>query len=312
VKLFIINLKKGLMNLKCNLCKKDKQLKRSHIIPKFIYRWIKKSSVTGGIRGNNNPNLRKQDGDVEKFLCAECEQKFSVIEKYFKEHFFDEAKNNSIKKSVVTIELFDFCVSLIWRCLKFRVVNDYKLDELTTSEKNIINEFLNKCETYLRDNNLNVLDPFNFHIIPTTENMEEKGKINYNSFVNQRGTDHSYRAFCEDKEGFDYLLFYVKIPFFLIVVEIIPNSKYQWLATKLEIGETVCNESNIEFDNIVIEILDTIHINKEISKEKLSEVQSKKLKERVERELKNNPDKINSGSIKAIKRSSKYDQDKNK
>lgn len=280
---------------------------KSHIIPKFIFRWIKKTSITGKLRSTDNPNLRKQDGETKKFFCADCEQKLSVVEKYFKEEFLDKAKNNNLKKSEVTIELFDFCVSLIWRNLKLRIVNN-DLNELEPKEIEAFKEFVDKCRIYFINKNLDVLNDFKFHIIPTTESMEEKGKINDNSFINQRVISRGYLPFCEEKEGFDYLIFYVKIPFFLMLVEIIPNSNYKWFGTELDIGNRVCDESNIYFDSIIIDILYFLNKNKNKSKEKVSKKQLYKLGESVNKILKNNPDKINSRSIKSMNRSNEYSE----
>lgn len=293
--------------MKCHLCKEDKELMESHIIPKFIFRWIKKTSITGKLRSTDNPNLRKQDGKTKKIFCADCEQKLSVIEKYFKEEFFDKAKNNNLEKSEVTIELFDFCVSLILRNLKLRMINN-KVVGLEPKEIAAFKEVIDKCRIYFINKNLDVLNDFNFHLIPTTKNMEEKGKINYNSFINQRVTAHAYRAFCEEKEGFDYLIFYVKIPFFLILVEIIPNLDYEWFGTELDIGNIVCDESNIDFDSIIIDILYLLNQNKNKSREKVSKNQLSKLEENVKKILKNNPDKINSRSITSMNRSNEYSE----
>src|SRR3989338_3970148 len=49
----------------------------AHFIPKFVFDWIKKTSATGYLRQAININKRLQDGAKEKFLCLECENKFS-------------------------------------------------------------------------------------------------------------------------------------------------------------------------------------------------------------------------------------------
>jgi hypothetical protein len=182
------------------------------------------------------------------------------------------------------------------------VVENIKMHELTSDELSIINVFLKSCEDYFNGNSLEVLENYKFHIVPTTEEMEERGIIPKVTFANQRGTDYSYRAFCKEQEGHDYLLFYVKIPFLLFAVEIISNEKHQWQNTELIENKIVCNPDTIEIPNIVEEIILTTHENKENAKKLISANQQKKIKERVEKEIKNNPNKIKSGSIIAMRK----------
>ena len=75
------------MNGLCKLCEKDADLQLSHIIPKFVFAWLKET-VPGGIRSNRVPNRRIQDGEKDYLLCRDCEQIFSVWEKQFCEHIF--------------------------------------------------------------------------------------------------------------------------------------------------------------------------------------------------------------------------------
>ncbi len=50
------------MQGKCRLCGKNADLQESHIIPSFVYRWLKDSSGTGYLRFGPEPNKRVQDG----------------------------------------------------------------------------------------------------------------------------------------------------------------------------------------------------------------------------------------------------------
>ena len=45
----------------CALCKKYTVLVKSHIIPKFVSKWLKETSATGYLRGVEKPTERKQD-----------------------------------------------------------------------------------------------------------------------------------------------------------------------------------------------------------------------------------------------------------
>jgi len=73
----------------CALCKSDKPLSGSHIIPQFVFDRIKANSPTGFLRGGiSDVNLRKQDGDSPKMLCNDCEQRFSKVERIFAQEIF--------------------------------------------------------------------------------------------------------------------------------------------------------------------------------------------------------------------------------
>ena len=53
----------------CRLCKKRIMLEESHIIPKFIAKWLKKTSATDYLRFMDTPNIRRQDLVKIKLLC---------------------------------------------------------------------------------------------------------------------------------------------------------------------------------------------------------------------------------------------------
>ena len=73
----------------CRLCYTNSSLKESHIIPKFMLRFIRDKTMDNrfyelGI----NTNKIVQDGPKEYLLCNECEQKIGRFEKYFKENIY--------------------------------------------------------------------------------------------------------------------------------------------------------------------------------------------------------------------------------
>lgn len=100
----------------CGLCANYAELRQSHVIPAFAFRWLKKRSATGFLRQAKNPNVRIQDGVKIALLCSECELRFSQFENKF---------NQLLLKSVARSDsdvaydewLLRFCVSLSWRVL---------------------------------------------------------------------------------------------------------------------------------------------------------------------------------------------------
>jgi hypothetical protein len=72
----------------CRLCEKEDDLKESHFIPKFVGKWIRKTSATGYIRQKYEPHKRSQDIAKEYWLCGDCEQLFSKWEREFANKVF--------------------------------------------------------------------------------------------------------------------------------------------------------------------------------------------------------------------------------
>lgn len=102
---------------KCRLCGNTCELKDSHIIPKFVYDWMKKTG-TGYIRCINNINKRLQDGFTQELLCHDCEELFSIREKYFNEHIFHKYLNKQDRGNYKYNEnCFYFCISILWRVI---------------------------------------------------------------------------------------------------------------------------------------------------------------------------------------------------
>ena len=111
----------------CLLCKKTALIKNSHIIPSFVGKWLKNTSVTGYLRQIVNPNLRKQDIATENLLCDLCELLLSKYEDSFSKNIFypyvneelDEwgVAQGSIKEFEYKEWLLKFMVSVQWRSL---------------------------------------------------------------------------------------------------------------------------------------------------------------------------------------------------
>ncbi|MEL6364900.1 MAG: hypothetical protein AAFR11_08675 [Pseudomonadota bacterium] len=99
------------------MCLRDAPLHQSHIIPAFIYRWLKATGGNTPIRAGQNPQLRVQDGEKCPLLCFDCEQKFGVIEKIFAERLFHPYDADQNLKLVYGSWLNKFGASVCWRAL---------------------------------------------------------------------------------------------------------------------------------------------------------------------------------------------------
>lgn len=134
--------------MKCALCNEDKELQLSHIIPKFIGKYLKQTSI-GNIRNQQNPNRVAQDIEKHYMLCHECEELFSASERYFANTLFYPYKKDGIDTFNYDEKLFFFLTSLSWRSLYLDIIDFVKegnlkidvLNKMIESEK-IMREFL--------------------------------------------------------------------------------------------------------------------------------------------------------------------------
>lgn len=103
----------------CALCTQPAELKVSHIIPKFVFRQMKKSSATGYFRSGINPDKRAQDGLKTRLLCDQCEQRLSSWERPFAEQVFAPlCDGKGFEPFVYGTWLTKFSVSISWRALQ--------------------------------------------------------------------------------------------------------------------------------------------------------------------------------------------------
>ena len=101
----------------CELCCKEKDLRESHIIPKFVFDWQKESSGTGFLRSSRVPNRRVQDGAKEYMLCSDCETLFNQWETSFATNIFHPLNRRENIQFEYRSWLLKFAVSVSWRCL---------------------------------------------------------------------------------------------------------------------------------------------------------------------------------------------------
>src|SRR3989338_10236365 len=105
------------MKMICKLCGINDELQNSHIIPSFIYRWLKETSGTGFLRFGQTPNKRVQDGLKDYLLCSSCEGLFQKWETEFANKIFYPIVKNREIRFYYESWLLKFAVSLSWRVL---------------------------------------------------------------------------------------------------------------------------------------------------------------------------------------------------
>lgn len=108
----------------CKLCDKDKELKKSHIIPEFVYKQLYDEKGRFHVLSTleQRPRPLEQKGIREKLLCNECEQQLSIYEKYAREiilggeSFIVRQHGNLLHLSDINYHKFKlFLLSILWR-----------------------------------------------------------------------------------------------------------------------------------------------------------------------------------------------------
>ena len=101
---------------KCRLCEDTRELQNSHIIPRFVIRWMKKTGPTPFLRKVVDPDTRIQDHH-EKPLCKDCEQTLSNWEGKFAAQVFYPHVREEKKEFEYDEWLYKFVLSVSWRLL---------------------------------------------------------------------------------------------------------------------------------------------------------------------------------------------------
>jgi len=100
----------------CGLCNRLEPLRVSHVIPAFVFRWLRQTSATGHIRSALDVNRRIQDGHKKSWLCGDCETLLSRDERQFSSELFHPFVNGADSINYGAW-LQRFCVSVSWRVL---------------------------------------------------------------------------------------------------------------------------------------------------------------------------------------------------
>ena len=134
----------------CELCGCIAELQQSHVLPAFVYRWVRETSP-GKLRTVEQPNVRIQDGPTREWLCEACEQRFSNWEKPFAETVFQYVHRTSVEQQPVAYRewALKFAASISWRTQLFFRENG--LDHLSTVDRACLSRAADTWRDFLLD-----------------------------------------------------------------------------------------------------------------------------------------------------------------
>ncbi len=97
----------------CRLCRNDRELEVSHIIPQFVAKRQKADSPNPFLRNWTQPDRRLQDAPKETLLCRQCEGVFVAWRMHFAGDIFTPTMDGDVLTDVVvTREHRRFCASI--------------------------------------------------------------------------------------------------------------------------------------------------------------------------------------------------------
>ncbi|MYL65991.1 hypothetical protein GLW07_21875 [Bacillus hwajinpoensis] len=288
----------------CKLCFKHSELQESHIIPKFVGKWLKKTSSSGRIRNAVNPNVRIQDLSKEHLLCKECEQRFAIFEKRFAEQIFHPFHSENKKLFHYDKWLQKFIISLNWR------VAISGINNMIPEGHDSFKELENTLETW----RLFLLDQIdspgsnkNHLIFVGITDLTDFNKIQpapYNHFTNMRFLRSVFFGTVNDEHNRTFI--YSSLGGIVFVSHIHPKSFIGWTnqtkVTKRGTLKTLQNNSDLLFGTFLGSLMARIdsHISNNIS-EKQNEIINRGILDDINKSLK-------SKSLGLIGQLSKQDQ----
>jgi hypothetical protein len=277
----------------CRLCTHNASLKDSHIIPKFIFRWLKETSATGYLRSGLNPNKRQQDGPKRPMLCEECEQRFSDWENEFAKGVFSPLREG---QGFETFQygpwLAKFAASLSWRVLleiqsfgPLSYLPPELIPKLTEAEA-IWRAFLLGTRRYI--------SPYDVHLIPL-------GYLKSHTF--EELPPNINRYFARDVaidvvHSKAHTFVYTKLPFAVIVGLLQTTKPWEWAGTSLfSDGDTFGKDKRLGVPGVLGEYMN----GKSVRISEIYQSISKKQLSKIGEFMKENPDKVaNSKTFEAM------------
>ena len=260
----------------CALCRANKELQLSHIIPHFVGRKLIKTSP-GNIRITNEPNKVVQDIEKHFLLCHDCEELFSAKERWFANTIFNPYQEH--KKTVFNYDknLTYFIISLSWKSL-YRDLEEFSCDKEFSKEILMI---LFRAEQTMRDYLLGKrkdIDTIENHILffDRIKYAQDLDASQHPSIVMHRSTT-SYTVY-NGKTSFTIS----NLMGILIVTFFSMDTNECWSNTKIEIETGTIEAKNQKIVSVVgQEIQHWMNQTKEAQKN-ISETQQKKILEKIQ------------------------------
>ena len=199
----------------CKLCKQERVLQKSHVIPKFVRRGTKPSGAVEDPKyymaeGGKFLNI-EQDLPKKTWLCQECEQLLSRSEKRFAEAVYHGIwKGRKVSDSSHAEHVHRFLVSMAWRTWHWH--DEHKEKPFSKiSNKDRLREAEEVWRRYLLGKRSDVGEFKQHMLVQNGQMVDSTGRaVELNSFYWNRGVGLDLLEDGGSKEAI--LMVYAKIP----------------------------------------------------------------------------------------------------
>jgi len=157
----------------CAFCEQPKPLQVSHVVPSFVYRWLKDTSATGYLRYGQRPNQRAQDGLKCELLCRDCEALFNGWETPFALNLFHPYHSRTTSRFEYKSWMSKCLTSICWRAL-IDLQRQGNLRQLNVNFGSDVDAALLTWKAFLREERRDIGE-FELHVLPLDEIAETDG-----------------------------------------------------------------------------------------------------------------------------------------
>lgn len=235
---------------KCALCGCEAELELSHILPKFLFRYQKKSSPTGNIRSVVNPNRIVQDGEKVSFLCGECEDLFSRWETSFANNIFYPYEKGEKFEFSYNSDLSKFLASLSFRCLKLSYAEN-RLDYISDTLISYVPKALNNLSRYLLGESPHPNEQRQ-HLVLLDIAQSSSGYIG--GIRESEFNLYTTRAIEYDVVTNDIAVFvYIKFLKFLVLCPVYTQTQKGWRSSRVSHRSGVLKPCSVELNDYVLQ-----------------------------------------------------------
>ena len=150
---------------KCILCRSAPPIKKSHVIPKFVFKWMVATGGSSYLRYAGSPNKRVQDGLKLPLLCQRCESDIGIAENNFSQHIFKPSvQEQKMPKKLGAIH-YKFVCSLHFRVIAYLLKYSADPDFYSAEEKRLILSTFIRMRRYLK-NEAYSISPCKLYLLP--------------------------------------------------------------------------------------------------------------------------------------------------
>jgi hypothetical protein len=217
----------------CRMCGAEGPLDLGHIIPAFVYRWLKDSSATGFLRDGLTPNLRVQDGWRRYWFCRRCEDAMSRVERLFADNLFPLVVGDAPVPYAHGPWLSRFLASVVLRVLMLYSEQDDAFEFFTAEQRALVPQALEHWRAFVHGA-ADTPGSHDLHFLPTGVLAHYDGKFNlppnFNRYLllstEMHVASNTAQAFV-----------YAKMGPALVFGLIQPPPADQWVGTRVALGD---------------------------------------------------------------------------